>query len=264
MNCETLGSEPEMGIDGRRPIRQNHRVNRYGARFGLWRCSGSCSRTALVTNWPICVVQTQGAGRLDLSIANTTIEVAKKSRQAIIFTETPWPISSDDKYSMVEEALKLPIEAQDHQRAIADAPVSMPSVCQLPHHSSLKIDRQRWEAVSLGSCPMLLYQILDIDYATMNTVSKIKIGTIQRWLADEDHWTVVRSYQLYLCSETVLGIQVKEIQFHHAYLAKVPENKESWFTPMGLFDFIYDQSFFTSNSWRCQPTTSQYFQSLTP
>jgi hypothetical protein len=84
--------------------------------------------------------------------------------EAIVFTKTRWPILSDDKYSMVEEAWKLAIEAQDRQRALAGAPPGTPSVCQLPRGSSLKIDRQTQEAVSFGFCLMLFYQIYDIDY----------------------------------------------------------------------------------------------------
>jgi len=45
-----------------------------------------------------------------------TFEVAKRFMEAIIFTNNPWPIVSDDKYSMVEEVWKLAIEAQDHQQ----------------------------------------------------------------------------------------------------------------------------------------------------
>jgi len=71
---------------------------------------------------------------------------------AIIFTKTPWPILSNDKYLMVEEAWKLAIEAQDRQRAFTGAPVGMPSICQLPGGPSLKIDPQTREAVSLGFC----------------------------------------------------------------------------------------------------------------
>ena len=59
---------------------------------------------------------------------------------------------------MVEEAWKLAIEAQDHQRALAGAPVHTPSVCQLPGGPYLKIDLQTREAVSREFCLMLLYQ----------------------------------------------------------------------------------------------------------
>jgi hypothetical protein len=48
--------------------------------------------------------------------------------EAIIFTKTPWLILSDDKYSTVEDAWKLAIEAQEHQQALADAPAGTPSV----------------------------------------------------------------------------------------------------------------------------------------
>jgi len=87
-----------------------------------------------------------------------TFEVAKRFMEAILVRKTPWPITSDNKYSMVEEAWKLKSEAQDHQRALADAPVGTPSECQLPRGPSLKIDPQTREAVSLEFCSMLLYQ----------------------------------------------------------------------------------------------------------
>jgi len=61
-----------------------------------------------------------------------TFEVVNPFMEAIVLTKTPWPIISDEKYSMVDEAWKLPIEAQDCQRALAGAPVGAPSVCQLP------------------------------------------------------------------------------------------------------------------------------------
>jgi len=60
--------------------------------------------------------------------------------EAMVFTKTPWPILSDDMYSMVEEAWKLAIEAQDRQRALAGAPVGPPSVCEWPGGPSLKMD----------------------------------------------------------------------------------------------------------------------------
>ena len=88
-----------------------------------------------------------------------TFEVTEMFIEAIVFTKTPWPILSNDKYSMVEEAWKLANEAQDHQRALPGAPVGTPSVCQLPSGPSFKIDPQIREAVSLEFCSMLLYQI---------------------------------------------------------------------------------------------------------
>jgi len=77
-----------------------------------------------------------------------TIEVAKLFMEAIVFTKTPCPIVSDEKYSTVGEAGKLAMEAQDRQRASAGAPVGTPSVCQLHSCSSLEIDLQTREAVS--------------------------------------------------------------------------------------------------------------------
>jgi hypothetical protein len=52
---------------------------------------------------------------------------------------------------MVDEAWKLAIDAQNHQRALAGAPVGTPSVCQLPGGASLKINLQTREAVCVYS-----------------------------------------------------------------------------------------------------------------
>jgi hypothetical protein len=67
-----------------------------------------------------------------------------------------------------------------------------------------------------------------------------------------------------LHSETELQIQVKELLVDDTYLSKVVEDKKSWFMPMQVLDLIYHQYFFTTNSLGRQPTTSQYFQPLTP
>jgi hypothetical protein len=58
-----------------------------------------------------------------------TLEVAKRFMEAIVLTKTPWAMLSDEKYSMVDEAWKLAIEALDRQQALAGAPVGTPSVC---------------------------------------------------------------------------------------------------------------------------------------
>jgi hypothetical protein len=163
---------------------------------------------------------------------------------------------------MVEEACTLAIEAQDQQWALAGAPPGTPSVCQLPSGPSLKIDLQIREAVCFGFCSMLFYQIDDIDYGPNYTLLKLKISTIRRWLADGALWTVVQCYQLDLCCETELWIQVKELLFDNAYLSKVVEDKESWFTRMEVLDLIYPQYFFTANSLGRQQRTSQYLQPL--
>jgi hypothetical protein len=89
--------------------------------------------------------------------------------EAIVLTKTPWPILSDDKYSMVEQAWKLAIQAQDCQQASTGAPVGSPSVCQLPGRPSLNLDPQTQQAGSLKFCLMPLYQISDIDYAPKYT-----------------------------------------------------------------------------------------------
>jgi len=80
-----------------------------------------------------------------------TFEVVKQFMKAIVFTKTPWPIIYDEKYSVVDEACNLAIEAQDGQQALADAPIVTPSVCQLPSGPSLKIGPQTREAVSVSS-----------------------------------------------------------------------------------------------------------------
>jgi hypothetical protein len=73
--------------------------------------------------------------------------------EVFVFTKTPAPIISDEKYLMVGQAWKLAIEAQDRQRILAGASVGAPSVCQLPGDLPLKIDPQTREAGSVYSVP---------------------------------------------------------------------------------------------------------------
>jgi hypothetical protein len=80
-----------------------------------------------------------------------TFEVVKRFMEAIVFTKTPWPIISDEKYTMVDQAWQLAIEAQDRQWALAGAPVGAPSECQLLGGPSVKIDQQNRQAVSVYS-----------------------------------------------------------------------------------------------------------------
>jgi len=80
-----------------------------------------------------------------------TFEVVKWFMEAVVITKTPWPITSNRKYSMVDEAWNLSIKAQDCQRALAGALVGTPSVWQLPSGLSLKIDQQFRKAVSIYS-----------------------------------------------------------------------------------------------------------------
>jgi hypothetical protein len=83
-------------------------------------------------------------------------------------------------------------------------------------------------------------------------------------LADAARQTIVRSYRLDLESETEHRMQKKDLMFDDTYLSKVIDETKSWFTPTDVLDLIYHQLFFPTNSlWR-QPTTSQFFQPLTP
>jgi len=92
------------------------------------------------------------------TIRNTTFVVVTMFMQAFVFMKTPWPVSSDVQYSMVEEHLKLAIEVQDRQRALAGPPVGTPSVCQLAGGPSLKIDPETRGSLSYEFCLMLLNQ----------------------------------------------------------------------------------------------------------
>jgi hypothetical protein len=51
-------------------------------------------------------------------------------------------MSSDGKYTMVDEDWTLAIQPQHYQRALAGASVGTPSVCQLAGGPYLKIDLQ--------------------------------------------------------------------------------------------------------------------------
>jgi len=92
--------------------------------------------------------------------------------EAIVFSKTPWPITSDGKYSMVDEAWQLAMEAQDRQLALAGATVGAPSVCQLPGGPSLKINPQTQDTVSVYSvfCSSIgLVMILNLKTYTVKT-----------------------------------------------------------------------------------------------
>jgi len=78
-------------------------------------------------------------------------ELAKQFIEAIVFTKTPWPIISNEKYLMVDEAWQLAIEAHNRQQPLAGAPVGTLSICQLPSGPSLKIDQQTRVDVSVYS-----------------------------------------------------------------------------------------------------------------
>jgi len=80
-----------------------------------------------------------------------TFEDVKWFMKAIVSRKAPWLMISNENYSMVDVAWKLAIEAQDHQWALAVAPVAAPSVCQLPSGPSLIIYPQPPGAVSVDS-----------------------------------------------------------------------------------------------------------------
>jgi len=136
-----------------------------------------CDRapSAQVLPQPMCsgdqdAPQPKASGDQDiLQHRKATVEVETRFVEAIVFTKTPWPILSNNKYSMVDESWNLAIAAQDHQLALAGAPVGTPSACQLPSSPSIKIDPQTLGAVCLGFWLMLLYQISNIDYTTKCT-----------------------------------------------------------------------------------------------
>jgi len=59
-------------------------------------------------------------------------------------------------------------------------------------------------------------------------------------------------------------MQVRELLFDDADLSKVIDDKKSWYMRMEVLDLIYHHFFFTANSLGRQPTTSQFFQPVTP
>jgi hypothetical protein len=101
-----------------------------------------------------------------------TLQVATKFMEAIVFPKTPWQIISNEKYSMVDEASKLAIEAQDLLRAFAGVAVGTPSVCPLPGGPALKIEPQTQHAVSVCSvfCSSIrVMMVLDLETYTGKT-----------------------------------------------------------------------------------------------
>jgi hypothetical protein len=149
--------------------------------------------------------QTSGGGDHNVPQHQTaTFEVAKRFMEIIVFTKTPWPIISNEKYSMVDEAWHLAIEAQDQQRALAGAPVGAPSVCQLPRGPSLKINLQTQDAVSVYSVFYSSIRFMMTLNPKKYSYLKLNISTIRGRLADGAHRTIVQSYRLHLGSETAL------------------------------------------------------------
>ena len=100
-----------------------------------------------------------------------TIEIGNRLMEAIVFTKTLWPISSDEKYSRVDKAWKLPIKVQNVQRALAGATVSTPSVWQLPGGPSLNIDPQTWQAISVYS---VFYSLIGLVMIRIRKIYTVK------------------------------------------------------------------------------------------
>ena len=191
-----------------------------------------------------------------------TFEVAKRFMEAIPLMNIPELILSDDKYSMVKEARKLAIKAQHHQRALAGAPAGTPSLCQLPSGPSLRNDPQTQEAVSIGFCWRLLYQICNIVNAPNDTYLKFNISTIRGRLADVACQPSARSYPLKLHSEPEHLIKVEKLLLDDAYLSDMFYDESLSFTWMKLPDLNYHEITFTANSLGHQPTRPQYFKPL--
>jgi hypothetical protein len=113
-----------------------------------------------------------------------TFEVAKRFMEASVFTKTPWPIISDEKYLMVDEAWKLALEAQDRQWALAGAPVGTPSVCELPRGPSLKINPQTGEPICVYSvfCFSIgLIMILNLETYIVKSKDWYHSWSLSRW-----------------------------------------------------------------------------------
>jgi hypothetical protein len=113
-----------------------------------------------------------------------TFEIAKWFIEATIFTKTPWPIISDQKYWMVDKPRQLAIEAQDHQQASNSGPVGAPAVGQLPGSPSLKHDLQTRDAVCVYSvfCSSIgLMMILNLETSTAKSKHKYHSKAFGRW-----------------------------------------------------------------------------------
>jgi len=58
-----------------------------------------------------------------------TLDVLKRFMEAIVFTKTPGPVGSNERYSIVDKAWELAIEAQDRQHTLAGASVDWSCLC---------------------------------------------------------------------------------------------------------------------------------------
>jgi len=145
--------------------------------------------------------------------------------EAIIFTRTPWPISSDDKYSIVKQSSKGAIEAQESQRALAGSPEGTLSVHQLPSGPSPQIDPQTQDAAKRASWLMHRYRIYNNDYASHYSLLSLKTRTICEWMADGAGSILFHSFWFNSDCETELGIEVKLLLCADQYLPEVVNHK---------------------------------------
>jgi len=88
---------------------------------------------------------------------------------------------------MIGTALKIAIEGQNPQHVLADTPVRMPSVCNLPRGLFFNIDLQTQDtvALSLELCLMYLYQTYHNDNTTTYTLLGLNIRAIIAWFVYE-------------------------------------------------------------------------------
>jgi hypothetical protein len=113
-----------------------------------------------------------------------TFEISKQFMEAAVIAKTPWPIISNVKYSMVDEAWKLAIEAKDGQRELAGAPVGAPSMCKRPGGPSLQIDPQTRDAVRVYCvfcCSIGLMMILFLETSIVKTKDLFNSRALGRW-----------------------------------------------------------------------------------
>jgi len=113
-----------------------------------------------------------GGDRIVPHYQTATFEIAKCFMEAVLVTMTPLALFSDEKWQMVEEAWKLPINAQNRQQELAGTSVGSPSVSEVPSGPSLSINMRTWEDVSLEFCLMLL--LSDLQYCLCYTIYIIR------------------------------------------------------------------------------------------
>jgi len=94
-----------------------------------------------------------------------------------------WPIQTAEWNSIVDEAWKLAIEAQDRQQALAGAPFGTTSACQLSGGPSRKIDPQTREAVSVYAvfCSFIGLKMVTQEIYIVKTKDSYHSRVFGRW-----------------------------------------------------------------------------------